>query len=304
MAAQIASARAPAPRAPVGAGEPAGPGATRAGGHGIASRGSTYTSVMQDRYTGDVGDFGKYGLLRWLCGQRGHAGERLRLGVIWYRTDSRIVASDPANDGKHVGYLRVGNESAYRPCDPLLYDGLRAIVRRGERRVAAVERSCLLGRDTRFFAEYVPAPPGGARGSARIIARHRWFAEALRATQACNLLFLDPDNGLEARSAPMASSRAPKYAYLEELERLIGRGQSIVVYHHLGRSGTHAEQVARWSGELRERLEPHHIFALRLGRGSGRAFFVLATAEHASLLRARARALLASSWRQHFTQAS
>ena len=66
----------------------------------------------------------------------------VRLGVIWYRTDSRIVASDPDNDGKHVGYLRVGNESTYRPCDPPLYDGLRAIV--GRQRAARRSRRTVL----------------------------------------------------------------------------------------------------------------------------------------------------------------
>ena len=33
---------------------------------------------MQDRYVGDIGDFGKYGLLRALCGRD------LYLGVVWY----------------------------------------------------------------------------------------------------------------------------------------------------------------------------------------------------------------------------
>ena len=37
---------------------------------------------MQDRYFGDVGDFGKYGLLRVLCGLWG--GPNFKLGVVWY----------------------------------------------------------------------------------------------------------------------------------------------------------------------------------------------------------------------------
>ena len=259
---------------------------------------------MQDRYTGDVGDFGKYGLLHWLCGLRESDAHRLRLGVVWYRTDSQIVANDPANDGKHVGYLRPESEDSYRSCDPPLYDGLRDIVRRDERRVHAVVRSRLLGRDTRFYDEFVPAPPRDAWGDARIIPRQRWLAEARRATQSCDLLFLDPDNGLEARSVPITSAKAPKYAYLDELEELVGGRQSVLIYHHLARNGTHAQQIARWSHRLRERCEPAHLLALRFGRGSGRVFFLLASAEHAAELRTRATALLASSWRQHFTLAT
>ena len=41
---------------------------------------------MQDQYVGDIGDFGKYGLLRHLTGMRGDAApeDALRLGVVWY----------------------------------------------------------------------------------------------------------------------------------------------------------------------------------------------------------------------------
>ena len=35
---------------------------------------------MQNRYAGDVGDFGKYGLLRTLCREP----PLLSLGVVWY----------------------------------------------------------------------------------------------------------------------------------------------------------------------------------------------------------------------------
>src|SRR5829696_4979011 len=49
---------------------------------------------MQDRYVGDVGDFGKYGLLRTL-------GAGLSLGVVWY-----LVPNESHNaDGKHTSYL-------------------------------------------------------------------------------------------------------------------------------------------------------------------------------------------------------
>ena len=33
---------------------------------------------MQNQYVGDIGDFGKYGLLRAI------SGDPLRLGVVWY----------------------------------------------------------------------------------------------------------------------------------------------------------------------------------------------------------------------------
>ena len=39
--------------------------------------------AMQDRFVGDIGDFGKYGLLRALTGTYPEAEPRLSLGVVW-----------------------------------------------------------------------------------------------------------------------------------------------------------------------------------------------------------------------------
>ena len=254
---------------------------------------------MQDRYTGDVGDYGKYGLLRQLCGLRDDA-ERLRLGVVWYRPEPETVKSDPANDGKHIAYLRPKQEPRFRPCDSALYEALREIVKSGDRRVKRVKQSGVLGADALFYDTYIPGPVAGAPGKARAAERRRWAADARRAVEDCDLVFLDPDNGLEPKSASIRSARATKYAYLEEVAPLVERGQSVVIYHHLSRNGTHANQIARWLKRLRSEFNPADIFALRYQRGTARAFFVLAQKRHTPILRKRADALVASPWREHF----
>jgi hypothetical protein len=48
---------------------------------------------VQDRYAGDIGDFGKFALLKGL--QKAIGGT---LGVVWYRVVDEA-------DGKYVGYL-------------------------------------------------------------------------------------------------------------------------------------------------------------------------------------------------------
>ena len=54
---------------------------------------------MQDRYAGDLGDFLKLGLLRWLVAPSFDAPPH-RLGVVWY------LAPDESHnaDGKHIAY--------------------------------------------------------------------------------------------------------------------------------------------------------------------------------------------------------
>ena len=84
---------------------------------------------------GDVGDFGKYGLLRALCAEELTIGSRtydLSLGVVWY------LVPDEGNpgDGGHVGWMR--QEPRYMPCDPELFHILLRMIRDGDRSVRAV----------------------------------------------------------------------------------------------------------------------------------------------------------------------
>lgn len=271
---------------------------------------------MQDRYTGDVGDFGKYGLLRHLSGLRNTDTEpQLQLGVVWYRPDTATITNDPPNDGKFTDYLCLGarecakrepcanHERMYRSCDQQLYDRLRKIA---VRRVSEVRKSKILGGDVRFYEDCIPGSDGIARGGSRVFDRADWVANALRATEGCALVFLDPDNGLTAQSAGATGSKSVKHAYLDEVEQWFARGQSVVIYHHLGRSGgTHEAQIADWRNRLQERLNPADIFAVRFHRSNSRAFFVLAAETHKDILRRRADALLQSPWGEgkdpHFT---
>ena len=265
-----------------------------------------YAARMQDRYTGDVGDFGKYGLLRQLCGLRDEDAEPLKLGVVWYRPNPELIASESVHDGRYIAYLCPKQKNVsekqkreYRCCDPPLYDGLREIVKRCDRRIEAVENSDLLP-DAAFHRADVPGPVKGARGEARIAERQRWVNDALEATADCDVVFLDPDNGLEPKRVPITRKMAPKYAYLEEVGKWSKRCQSLVIYHHLGRHRSHLEQIEGWLERLRNEFQPHDTFALHFRRGTSRAFFVLATAEHADVLRERANALVESPWSEHF----
>ena len=71
---------------------------------------------MKNQYVGDIGDYGKYGLLRFL------ANHGICIGVNWYLTEN-----DESSDGKFTDYLK-DKESPDRLCDPELFDTLRKIV--------------------------------------------------------------------------------------------------------------------------------------------------------------------------------
>src|SRR5436190_8830548 len=104
---------------------------------------------MQDRYVSDIGDFGKYGLLRALTTEPDRL-RQLRLGVNWYA----VPNESGTNDGRFIDYLKEGNpQSRIRMCDEGLYLTLRKIVASGVRSLAEVERLGVLPPDTAFFGE-------------------------------------------------------------------------------------------------------------------------------------------------------
>ncbi len=94
--------------------------------------------AMQNAYVADVGDFGKYGLLRTLTNGMPH----LALGVVWYFVAERKTEG---NDGKHDAYLSdlAGKHYWYESCDPLLYAAMKRIRQSASRSVVMIEESPL-----------------------------------------------------------------------------------------------------------------------------------------------------------------
>ena len=150
---------------------------------------------MQDNYVGDIGDYGKYGLLRNVTA----AG--LRLAVNWYR----VVPTRPGKqeDGKYTSYL--DKPEIYRHYDPELFDRLADIVHRQKRSIEEIEASGVL--TAAFFSD------------ALIQAnRSHWHHAALASTVGTDIVFLDPDNGLETARMHQLRSAKEKHTTWQEVK--------------------------------------------------------------------------------------
>ena len=294
---------------------------------------------MQNRYVGDLGDFGKYGLLRWLCSPEGtcsdetlspslgwnpildhktnntidegstiplwppeeaNCGRSLTLGVVWY-----LVPDENHNsDGKHVHYLDPSayNQERHRDCDPMLYDTLGEIVRSNRRNVSSIRDSQVLPLGTRFYDAVLTFSLLDDQRlisrEDRVARRRSWLDAALKLTVGCDVVFVDPDNGLEVKVGPY-QRLGPKYVFFDELLPYLERNQSLVIYHHLGRHGSAADQIQERLAQINNRLG-RAAFALLYHRGSARAFFVVPAPQHCMNLLSRARMLMTSSWSRHF----
>jgi hypothetical protein len=251
---------------------------------------------MQDRYIGDVGDYAKYGLLRQLL-QPSASRQELRLAVLWYLIDNE----EGNSDGKHVSYLR---DDHMRSCDPTLHDTLSLLVYSKSRNVASVETSGVLPPElTAYFSARLPSLKSRRQQDISAAdARRQWFIRALEASQTADLVFLDPDNGLEAPSAPPTSAKASKYVYLDEIGAIAERGQSLLIYHHHNRSAPSEVQIALALKKLRS-VAPHcsSIIAITFRRGSVRSFFLLVARSHSNILRANMATLRLSPWASYFS---
>lgn len=185
---------------------------------------------MKNQYFGDVNDYLKYGLLRGLSTQ----GISNTL-VAWM-----LTPDDGSSDGQFRSYLQQPRH--WQKFDADLYESLRTL-RHAEPCVALVERSGLLPGAS-FFSDFVP----DARQP-----RTEWFSRLREATGDAELVFLDPDNGIEVPSKPVGRKGSSKYVLWSELNDLWQLGKSLLIYQHFPRERRSAFSE-RIRGELSLRI--------------------------------------------------
>jgi hypothetical protein len=248
---------------------------------------------MQDRYVGDVGDFAKYALLRRLAGRAGD--RKIRLAVVWCLFPNETHN----NDGRHVSYLR---RREFEELDDMLLSALRKIVASGKRCISAVSSGRLLPDGT-IFCDAVASARAVLRPSPKDRLQHRaaWLDRCFAATEKSDLVFFDPDNGLEVASVPKHHSSAGKYVYWDELTRFWQRGHTLLVYHHLNRTMPAVRQVSDLRNRFQETLDGAIALPLVFRRGSCRIFWLVYRSSVVGIeLESRARDFLSAGWSRHF----
>ena len=256
---------------------------------------------MQDRYTGDIGDFGKYGLLRVLTRANGE-DEPLGLGVVWYLTPGEMN-----RDGQQRDYLQSGHRAGelLRRCDSGLHLRMTGFEIPQNQNVMEVRMREVLPEGTEFHEETLdPRAVRRSRGERVIPARERereaWHRRAMERTEGCGLIFLDPDNGLAPQNVAPGSLRANKYAFHQEVGDYLDRGQSVVVYQHLNRSAAAIRQIHQRQLEIFTKIQ-RRALVLRYHRGSPRTFILIPQAKHRDGLTGRVRRMMEGPWSRHFS---
>jgi len=227
---------------------------------------------MQDKYVGDIGDFGKYSLLNAVSQGR-------KLGVAWYK-----YPDESNNDGKHIDYLDQGEK--WRKFDPKVFDGLNRIVRSG-RSIAAVESSDFFKHHN--FSSRELGFDGAAKPHQNAGWRKAWFEKVCVDLESANMIFIDPDNGLRRKETFSPGRREHSKSVSLAEAKALSNGRPTIIYHHNSRfTGGNEKEIAFWL----ERLG-HGTNAIRWRYISPRTYFLMNFDDD---LREKARAWLRRGW--------
>jgi len=231
--------------------------------------------ILQNKYFGDIGDFGKYGLLRSLR-SGGLPGKRpASLGVAWW-----LVPDDHKSpDGRFTEYLE--KPEKFRLCDEQLFDKIKHLVKKRRRDVSGASDKKILGgaeffEKTLDFSDHSAASETGR--AERREKRKRWVGEAVEKAKNRDIVFLDPDNGIEIPSTKKHHRAGPKFVFYDEIGEFVARSRVVVVYHHLCRHkkyGKHPKQIANRRAALLKYVPNGNVFAIRFKRYNSRAYFLM-----------------------------
>jgi len=230
---------------------------------------------MKNQYVGDVGDFGKYGLLRFLI-----EGTNLKLGVNWYLTQD-----DGTNDGKYLQYLRDNHNSCdaeLLKCDSKLAEILKKITHDGQKNgtIREIERSGIFPSSTIYYNALLGEKVSHEK-------RDEWFKKSLEELK-CDIVFADPDNGLSD------TETSGKHMLYSEIKEYYKSGKSVIAYYHFDR--TSEEERGHKLQEKSKLLGIENYYGLRFHRYSARDYWIFAQPRHRDIIVERISAFVKSKW--------
>jgi len=167
---------------------------------------------MKNQYFGDVNDYRKYSLLRLLSGYG-----KLSTAVCWM-----LTPDDLRPDGHRIQYLL--EPEKWRKFDPAVFDLIHnQVIQHERRRVDSIQKdeffpNCL------FYSTII-------KDDAE--RREKFVSNFLKLAKNSELVFFDPDNGIEIKSVPYGRKNSSKYVYYSEVQRTFKNGHSILIYQHL-----------------------------------------------------------------------
>lgn len=169
---------------------------------------------MKNQYFGDINDYRKYGLLRSFL-----IASNLRMLIVWM-----LTPDDGSTDGEKQSYL--SKPQKWDKHDKNLYYSLQELALFDDSNKLSLLENTNLLLGSSFYSAIVPD-----NSTARIF----WFNNLLMHTENKDLVFFDPDNGVEVKSKLYGTKDSSKYLYWNEVEAVWKKGNSLIIYQHFPR---------------------------------------------------------------------
>ena len=231
---------------------------------------------MKNQYLCDIGDYGKYGLLHFLC------NSGIKLGVNWY-----LTGKDGSSDGNHKEYL---SDEKMRQYDPIVYKAMQQINAQKNKTIQMVEQSGFL-ENACYYDDLMDFSSHPWRQ--RAAARNHWHSDALQRLKDAELVFADPDNSLSMRKKPTQKD-AEKFLLPNELIDYFCRDQQVLYYHH--RSRKNAEGWLVEKRQILNCLPDAKLLAVSFHRWTSRTYIFVLHSEQFEKYQEAVHAFLATEW--------
>jgi len=167
---------------------------------------------MNNHFFGDKNDFIKYSLIRNLNGNG-----QLKTVICWLLTEDD-------RPGSSTNYLKQPDKWQHH--NPVLYQYLKEnVMQKGLRDINIIEQDNMLPSCS-FFNDYIRDD---------FEKRADYFKQFFKFAQGEELVFVDPDNGLEINSVHKGRKKSSKYIYLNEIQQSYNLGHSFLLFQYFPR---------------------------------------------------------------------
>jgi len=179
-----------------------------------------------------------------------------------------LTSHDGRRDGGRIGYLDQPGE--WKKYDPSLFDALQKVA--SNRDVICAENPAILSPMTfTFYVEELRDDKA---------ARAAYFQEFWSRLPGKDLVFFDPDNGLDVPSKPVGRKGSSKYLYRNELLPTWRSNSSILIYQHFPRK-ERSEFIERIARGIRIDTKPLEVVSFRTPNV---VFFLMVQPRHRHLV--------------------
>jgi hypothetical protein len=182
-----------------------------------------------------------------------------------------------------------GLRSAY---EPALFDALAKVQTPPQRSdLQRIEADGIVPGAT-FFNEFT---------SDKLAERQAFHARCMATFADRDLVFFDPDNGLEVKAVPIGRKRSNKYVFEGEIGDHYRAGRSVLIYQHFPRHVTREACIGNAANRLATRLPGVSIWSIV----TAHVVFLLAVRpEHDARAAAVVETLSARGWLPHFIKSA